>query len=77
MWNPRAEHRHAAIRCRKCEGELGTPIQVEQAKYGVESTKHGAVVRQCNECRQWWLAYIQILENDSFKILLKMIDKIL
>lgn len=76
MSNPRAEH-YPSLRCRKCEAELGKPLAVQQVKYSVIPTKYGAVVRQCKECRQWWLAYMEIRPHDTFKIILKMIDKVL
>lgn len=76
MPNPKEEH-YPAIWCRKCESALGKPMRVQQVKYSLHPTKHGAVVRQCTGCRQWWLGYMQMLPDQTFNIILKMIDNVL
>lgn len=63
------------LRCRKCEGRLGRPKIVDQDKYNLVSTKYGAIVRICLECKQLWLGWMQELPNHKLKIILKMIDK--
>lgn len=64
-----------ALRCRKCEGQLSRPKIAEQEKYALVPTKFGAVVRNCMECHQLWLAWMQMLPNDGHKIIMKRIDK--
>lgn len=65
------------LRCRACEAQLGMPMGVDPAKYGLVENKHGAVVRECLGCRQKWLGFAMQLPNQSIKILTKKIDKLL
>lgn len=74
MGTPQQEQ-YPKLRCRKCEGVLGKPWCVDQEKYGLVPTLHGAILRRCSECYQLWLGYIQELPNGGMKIILKMVDK--
>jgi len=67
------------LRCRKCESYLSIPKKVNPIDYALVENRHGAVVRKCidEECSQLWLGYVQELPNGTFKIILKMIDKVL
>jgi len=66
------------LRCRSCEGFLCAPTKVNPADYGLIENKHGAVTRKClnPKCEQHWIVYAQELPKGSFKIILKMIDKL-
>lgn len=74
MGTPQQEQ-YPKLRCRKCEGVLGKPGCVDQEKYNLVPTRHGAILRRCSECYQLWLGYIQELPNGGMKIILKMVDK--
>ncbi len=76
MGTPQQEQ-YPKLRCRKCESVLNRPKCADQTKYSIVPTDHGAVVRQCLGCSQWWLGYMQELPNQTMKIILKMIDKVL
>jgi len=67
------------LRCRKCEYFLSLPKKVNPTAYGIVANKHGAVARKCmnDDCNQLWLGYVQELPKGTFKIILKMIDKLL
>jgi hypothetical protein len=71
----RAVPGNQAIRCRKCEGQIGRFKRVDQNKYALVPTDFGAIVRKCLECNQLWLAWMQLLPNNGQKIVMKMIDK--
>jgi hypothetical protein len=64
-----------ALRCRKCEGQLSKPKIVNQEKYPIVPTRFGAIVRNCMECEQLWLAWMQETPKGGQKIVMKMIDK--
>ena len=74
MGTPQQEQ-YPKLRCRKCEGVLGKPKCVDQEKYGLVPTCHGAIIRRCTDCYQLWLGYVQNLPNGGMKIILKMVDK--
>jgi len=66
-----------SLRCRKCEGKLSRPIEVDPAIYGLVPNKHGAVLRRCLKCWQLWLGYIELLPDKKMKIIQKCVDRVL
>lgn len=65
------------LRCRACEAQLGRPMAVAAIKYGLVENKHGAVVRECQGCKQKWLGFVMQLPNLGMKVVMKKIDNLL